>query len=257
MDLQKKNVVITGASQGIGEKIADAFAAKGATVLVVARSGDKLAAVADRIGGHALTADLSTADGVDGLVGRCVDTLGHIDVWMNNAGIETSDAFATTDRGDVRDLVRLNFEAPLMLTHDVVNHMLGRDSGHIVQMSSVAGAIPFPGLTAYAGSKAGLTNFTESLRLELAHTPIGFTVVAPGPVDTGMWDRLDTPDSYQAPALKRFRQLQFLPKLKPEKIAAATVKAVEDTSFGCPPATACTTCSAMPHGAWSKRRSLV
>ena len=227
MNLQNKNVVITGASQGIGEQMADAFAAKGANVLVIARSADKLAVVAERISGHSLTADLSTADGVDGLVDRCVDVLGHIDVWVNNAGIETTDAFVTTDRGDVRTLARLNFEAPLMLTHDVVRHMLVQGSGHVVQVSSVAGTIPFPGLTAYAGSKAGLTNFTESLRIELADTPINLTVIAPGPVDTDMWDRLDTPTSYQAPALKRFRQMQFLPKLDAGKIASATVEAVE------------------------------
>lgn len=228
MELQSKNVVITGASMGIGEKMADAFAKAGANVLVVARSEAKLHAVAERIGGHALTADLSTIEGVDGLVERCIDAIGHIDVWVNNAGIETADAFVATDRTVVRNLARLNFEAPLLLTHDVVNHMLGRGQGHVVQLSSVAGAMPFPGLTAYAGSKAGLTNFTESLRLELADTPIKLTIVAPGPVDTAMWDRLDTGDSYQAPALKRFRQLQFLPKLSPEKIANAAVKAVQD-----------------------------
>ena len=66
--------------------------------------------------------------------------------------------------------------------------MLPRNRGHIVQMSSVAGAIPFPGLAAYAGSKAGLTNFSETLRLELKHTDIGITVVSPGPVDTEMWE---------------------------------------------------------------------
>ena len=227
MDLQDKNVVITGASMGIGEKMAEAFAAAGAHVMVIARSADKLQAVAARVGGHALTADLSTVEGVDGLVERCLGTIGHIDVWVNNAGVETTDAFVSTNRGQIRTLARLNFEAPLLLTHDVVNHMLGRGQGHVVQLSSIAGAIPFPGLAAYAGSKAGLTNFTESLRLELADTPIKLTVVAPGPVDTPMWDRLETGHSYNEPALKRFRQLQFLPKLKPEKIASATVEAVQ------------------------------
>jgi len=227
MDLHQKNVVITGASKGIGEQMAQAFAAAGATVLVVARSADKLAEVAERIGGHALTADLTAAEDLDGLVDRCIDTLGHIDVWVNNAGMETTDAFVSTDRAMVRDVARLNFEAPMMLTHDVVNHMLVRGSGHVVQISSVAGSIPFPGLTAYAGTKAGLTHFTESLRLELATSNVKFTVVAPGPVDTEMWDRLDTADAYQADALTRFRQLQFLPKVSPAKIAEATVDAVK------------------------------
>jgi len=104
MELNNRNVVVTGASQGIGEHLADHFAAAGATVLAIARSADKLAIVADRVSGHALTADLSTAEGVDGLVQRCIDKLGHVDVWVNNAGIETTDAFPNTDRATIRNL---------------------------------------------------------------------------------------------------------------------------------------------------------
>lgn len=89
MDLRGKNVVVTGASQGIGEQIAEAFADAGCTVLAIARSKDRLAALSARIGGHAIAADLATAAGVDGLVDRCIAELGHIDVWVNNAGVET------------------------------------------------------------------------------------------------------------------------------------------------------------------------
>ena len=89
MDLQQRRVVVTGASQGIGEQLAVEFARRGAEVAVVARSADKLAAVAERIGGHAVVADLTVADEVDSLVARCVDQLGGIDVWVNNAGVET------------------------------------------------------------------------------------------------------------------------------------------------------------------------
>jgi short-subunit dehydrogenase len=80
----------------------------------------------------------------------------------------------------------------------------------------------------YAGTKAGLTNFTETLRLELRRTGVGLTVVSPGPVDTDMWDRLDSSGPpYPRPALKRFRHLLFLPKISPDDIAVATVRAVE------------------------------
>ncbi|MGH1503765.1 MAG: SDR family NAD(P)-dependent oxidoreductase [Acidimicrobiales bacterium] len=227
MKLQGKNVVITGGSQGIGADLARRAAAAGAQVLVVARSADKLRAVADEVGGHWLTADLTDAADVDVIVERCIAELGHIDVWINNAGLETTDAFTASDRASIRAVARLNLEAPLLLTQDVVNHMLARGSGHIVQMSSVAGALPFPGLAAYAGTKAGLTNFTETLRIELAGTGIGLTVVSPGPVDTDMWDRLDTGEGFNEPALKRFRLMQFLPKLDPEKVAKATIDAIE------------------------------
>jgi len=226
VDLNGSKVVVTGASRGIGEHIAEGFATRGATVLGVARSADRLEALAKRIRGHSIVADLGTAEGVDGLVERCVAELGHIDVWVNNAGIETDSAFIDVERDNVRLLARLNFEAPLMLTRDVLTHMAERGSGHIVQMSSVAGVIPFPGLAAYAGSKAGLINFTETLRWELRSTNIGLTVVAPGPVATEMWDRLDSGEGYTAAPLERFRRLMFLPKVKPEKVATRTVDAV-------------------------------
>jgi len=227
VDLRGKNVVITGGSQGIGEHMARDFAAKGANVLVVARSEDKLAAVAERVGGSYLVADLGTAGGVDGLVDACVERLGSIDVWVNNAGLETSDGFADTDRDVIRAVARLNLETPMMLTRDVLDHMLPRGSGHIVQVSSQAGVVQFPGFTAYCGTKAGLTNFTESLRLELKGCGIGLTIIAPGPVATDMWDRADYDGSYLEPALKRFRLLQQLPIIRPEKISAKTVAAVE------------------------------
>lgn len=227
MDLNGKHVVITGGSAGIGATMARAFAEQGARVLVASRSVEKLRAVADRIVGDHIVADLTDPDDVDAFVARCLERLGHIDVFVNNAGVETSTSFATTDRNDLRTLARLNFEATLLLTRDVLPHMLERGSGHIVQISSIAGAIPFPGLAAYSGTKAGITNFTESLRLEIRGTGVDLTVVSPGPVETEMWERLENIQRpFAAVGLTRFRRLGFLPKLSPEKIADATVDAV-------------------------------
>lgn len=227
MELRSARTVVTGASQGIGRELVREFTARGATVLGVARSADKLAALSAETGCEHLVADLTQADDLDSLVRRSIDRLGGIDVLVNNAGVETNTAFTDTPRADIRNLARLNFEAVLLLTRDVLPGMLDQGSGHIVQLSSAAGTIPFPGLTAYAGSKAGITNFTESLRLELAPTPVGLTVVAPGPVDTDMWDRLDNDTvAYPSSALTRFRRLGFLPKLDPKQLAAKTVDAV-------------------------------
>ncbi|MFK7917579.1 MAG: SDR family NAD(P)-dependent oxidoreductase [Ilumatobacter sp.] len=233
MDLSGKHVVITGGSAGIGATMAHAFSEQGARVLVAARSEDKLRAVADRIVGDYIVADFTDADDVDGFVDRCLDRLGHIDVFVNNAGVETATSFATTDRNELRTIARLNFEATLLLTRDVLPHMLRRGSGHIVQLSSVAGAIPFPGLAAYAGTKAGITNFTETLRIEIKGTGVGLTVVSPGPTQTEMWDRLENDDQpFAAVGLNRFKRLGFLPKLTPEHIADATIDAVlQDKRF--------------------------
>ncbi len=228
MELEGKRVVVTGGSDGIGAALAATFAERGAHVMVVARTEHKLRAVADRFVGDYLVADLTDAGTVDGLVGRCLDRLGHIDVWVNNAGVETSRSFAAMSRDDIRALARLNIEAPFLLTRDVLDHMLPRGSGHIVQLSSIAGAVPFPGLSAYAGSKAALTHFTESLRLELKGTGVGLTVVAPGPVAGDMWDRLENDDNdFAMVGLRRFKHLGFLPKLDVGKVVDATVAAVE------------------------------
>lgn len=227
MELHEAKVVVTGGSQGIGAAMAEAFAQHGADVLVVARSADKLEAVAERIGGSYLVADLTEQSDVDGLFAKCIEQLGFIDVLVNNAGLETHEPFAELPRNTARTLARLNYEAPLLLTRDVLPHMLERGSGHIVNMSSLAGTIAWPGLAAYCGSKAGITNFTETLRMELKGTGIGLTVVAPGPVDTDMWERLDT-NAYVAPALKRFRRLGFLPELDPTEVAAEVVRAVAE-----------------------------
>lgn len=225
--LRDATVVITGGSQGIGEQLAECFAAEGSKVLLVARSEDKLRAVAGRIGGDWLVADLGVAADVDALVPRCIERLGHIDVWVNNAGLETSDAFVHLDPEQIRALARVNFEAPLMLTRAVLGHMVARGTGHVVQMSSVVHAAPFPAMAAYAGSKAGLTNFTETLRLEFrGMRGIGFTMAAPGPVTTEMWDRVDDGQSWGTPALRRFGHLFFLPKIDTRRFARSVVRAV-------------------------------
>ena len=228
MDLNGRNVVITGASQGIGERLAHEFTRAGAHVLVAARSEDRLAAIARSHNGSFLTVDLTDPEQVDGFVDRCVERLGHIDVWVNNAGVDTSAAFTDLDRSTLRNVVRLNVEATMILTRDAARQMLRQGSGHIVQMSSVSAVVPFPGLTAYAGTKAAITHFSESLRLELSRTSIGITVVSPGPTATAMWDRIEAASAdFAEPAMARFRRLAFLPMLNPDKVARATVRAVE------------------------------
>ncbi len=228
MELSGRNVVVTGASQGIGEQLALECAARGAKVLVAARSADRLEALARRIDGIALSVDLTVDDQIDGFISACLDRLGHIDVLINNAGLDTDRAFVELDHETIRAVTRLNLEATMILTRDAARHMTRRGSGHIVNLSSVAGTVPFPGLTAYAGTKAGITNFTESLRVELDGTGVDLTLVAPGPTDTAMWDRVEgSPTAYPEPALRRLRRLLFLPKLQPERVARATADAIE------------------------------
>jgi uncharacterized protein len=226
MNVSGSHILITGASRGIGAAMAEAFAAAGARVSLAARSEVPLKAVADKTKGTVFVADLLDSSVVDGLIQRVEAEAGPIDILMNNAGLETTSWFHEDTIERIRNVARLNFEAPLVLTRNVLPGMLERGRGHVLFMSSAAGSAAFPGLASYSGTKAGLNNFAGALRLELRDTPIKFTVVAPGPVDTGMWDHLEE-EQQLAPMLKRLRALQLIPKKSPQMLAKKTVAAVQ------------------------------
>lgn len=224
MELSGSHVVVTGASRGIGAAMAVAFAEAGARVSLVARNREQLEANASELGGTAFPTDLLDSDAVDGLIDRIESKAGPIDVLINNAGLVQSAFLTNQDPEDVRSVVRLNLEAPMMLTHRVLPRMMDRDRGHLVYLSSLAGTAGFPGLTVYCGTKAGILNFASALRLELKGTSIGMTVVAPGPVDTDMGHQLEAPDL--APTMRRLRLLRLVPFKDPRWLADQTVAAV-------------------------------
>jgi uncharacterized protein len=227
MDVVGKHVVITGGSQGIGEAMARAFATAGARVTVVARQADKLAAVAAAVGGNAVVADLLDADRVAALVAEIEGAHGHIDVLVNNAGIEEAGAFGAMGVDRIQPTMSLNAVVPMQLTRQVLPAMIERGSGHLVFTSSIAGSSSFPGMAVYCGSKAAVNNFASTVRREVQSTSIKVTIVAPGPVDTAMWGRVEDAGPSAQRVVQRMRRLWLLPTASPEAIAAATVKAVQ------------------------------
>ncbi|MCP3934773.1 MAG: SDR family oxidoreductase [Actinomycetia bacterium] len=220
------NVLVTGASRGIGEALARRFADEGANLIVVARSEPELNKLADELGGAALVADLADTEQVDTLIPRAEAAFGGIDILVNNAGLETTAGLTETSVEAIRSVVRVNLEAPIVLTRAVIGGMHKRGRGHLVYTSSLAGIAGFPGLATYAGTKAGLTNFAASMRLELNQTEIGTTIIAPGPVDTRMWGALEN-EPYSDALLKRLNTLRLIPKTNPERLAKRTVAAVK------------------------------
>lgn len=181
MDVRNRHVLVTGGSRGIGEQLARKFAAAGARVSITARSGDELDRIARDINGVAFRADLLDAHEVEGLIAKVEAEVGPIDILVNNAGLDTADAFAKIEPSVIRNVVRVNLEAPMVLTRQVIPGMIKRGGGHLVFLSSLAGTGSFPGLAAYCGTKAGLNNFVATLRLELGAYPIKTTLVAPAP----------------------------------------------------------------------------
>lgn len=192
------NVIVTGASRGLGLGIAKALAASGFHVIAVARhQGDMLAAAieaTDVEGQHHISfqaCDLSDIPALQGLVKTIRSRHGPIYGLVNNAGIGTAGVLANMKDGDIEHLVRLNITAPLTLTKYVVRSMLTARQGRIVNISSIVALTGYSGLSAYSATKASLIGFTRSLAREVGQLGITVNAVAPGFVDTEMTHGID------------------------------------------------------------------
>lgn len=227
MELSGAHVLITGASRGIGACMARGFAAQGAKLTLVARSAEPIEALAKELGGQALPTDLLDPVALDSLVDRAESLNGPLTVLVANAGIESTNFLINTDPDLIRQVTRTNLEVPMVLTRHALNGMMARNRGHLVFTSSIAGTTGFPGQAVYGATKAGLTNFAAAIRLETRQSNVGVTVVAPGPVNTGMWDQLEDSENL-APILKRLRTLRLIPQVEPGLIADKTVSAVQE-----------------------------
>lgn len=175
-------IVVTGASSGIGAASAEAFASAGHQVALVARRADRLADVASRCGASASAwvADLAELDALPSLADAIDSDLGGIDVLVNNAGVPRRKRMRNMTGDDLEQVLRVNFLSPARLTLAFLPRMLERNSGHILNVSSMGVHSAAFGVGAYAASKAALEMFTESLHLELANTGVRAHLFVPG-----------------------------------------------------------------------------
>jgi len=227
MDVRGQRALVTGASYGIGAAIARSLARRGAQVVVAARTRSSLDALAAEIGGHALVVDLSAPGEVDQLLDRATEAAGGpIDVLVNNAGTAEIAPFAQQTRDTIDRQLQVNLSSVMVLSRHALQGMLDRERGHLVFMSSLQAAAPTPAFAVYGATKAAIAHFAAILRLELAGTPIGLTVVAPGPVDTPMWDSVEE-SPYTTALLRRYARAGLLTKDDPALLADKVVSAVE------------------------------
>jgi short-subunit dehydrogenase len=185
--------LVTGGSSGIGRATAYGLAAAGATVLVAGRNEPALRDVAAAVGGHAVLGDLAVPGGPARVAADAVRVTGRVDILVSNAGVGWAGPLATMPPADIERLVAVNLTAPLLLTRALLPAMIARRCGHVVLVTSVAGAIGVAGEAVYAATKAGLACFAESMRLELADSRVGVTMVAPGVIATAFFDRRNQP----------------------------------------------------------------
>jgi 3-oxoacyl-[acyl-carrier protein] reductase len=182
-----RNVVVTGASRGIGLAIAQELAAAGYNVIGVARhESDEFKNAVREVNGrlHFRAFDLSEIDAIPAFVKLLRDKFGAIYGLINNAGIGTEGLLATMHNSEIEALVRLNVLSPVILTKYVVRHMMADGEGRIVNMSSIIASTGYNGLSVYGATKAAATGFSRSLAREVGKLGITVNAIAPGFIAT-------------------------------------------------------------------------
>ncbi|MCP4537450.1 MAG: SDR family oxidoreductase [Chloroflexi bacterium] len=183
-EMKDRVVIVTGASSGIGQAAALKFASEGASVALVARSADKLAAVGEAIeanGGvaKAIAADVTEEAAVELVVRETVSMFGGIDVLVNAAGIIATGTIENTTLQDWDYMMNVNARVPFYLIQCAMPHLVER-KGNVVNVSSVNGVRSFPGVLAYCVSKAALDQLTRCVALEMASKGVRLNTVNPG-----------------------------------------------------------------------------
>lgn len=181
--------IVTGASSGIGRSIARMLSSAGATVVLVARTAERLAAVADELATPSLVipGDVSDASLCAEVAERTIDEFGGIDMLLSNAGIYVPGEFATTDLGAVEELVGVNVFGAMAIVRTVLPTMLAAGSGDIVMTSSVSGHQSIHWEPVYSASKHAVQAFTHGVRRQLVGTGVRIGAVAPGMVLNELW----------------------------------------------------------------------
>jgi short-subunit dehydrogenase len=188
---QGKVAIVTGASSGIGLSVARKLAQVGGKVALVARTKDKLEALARELGENAAAYPLDVGDlrALAALPARVVERFGALDVVVNNAGLHHRGEIAHLSADALAEMVNVNLTAPIYLSRAALEHL--RPGGAIVNVASLAGMVPFPGAATYCATKAGLRAFSRAMGDELRERGIHVGTVSPGPVDTGFFDDLE------------------------------------------------------------------
>ncbi len=198
-NIEGKVVVITGASSGLGEATARLLSAQGASVVLGARRVERLRSLADELTGRggkalAVTTDVIDRDQVKRLVDAAVQAYGRIDVMINNAGLMPQAPLERLKVDEWDRMIDVNIKGVLYGIAAALPHMKRQKSGHIINVSSVAGHKVGPGFTVYAATKHAVRALSEGLRQEVKPYNIRTTVISPGAVATELPDSVTEPD---------------------------------------------------------------
>ncbi len=191
LSLQGQIAIVTGASSGIGQGIAEHLGTNGSNVVLAARRADQLETVAERIRSNdgealAIQADVTSDADVDALVNRTLDAYGRIDLLVNNAGVARHRSFMELSMDDFEELFAVNVFGLVRCTKAVAPRMIEQEAGTIVNISSGAGFMGYAGGSAYCATKHAVNGFGKAVYDELRHHGVQVYTVGPGAVDTTM-----------------------------------------------------------------------
>jgi len=193
--LSNKVALVTGASRGIGQAIAEALGAENATVIGTATTAAGAAKISDwfaqaGIKGRGMMLDVADAESIAQCMKQVSDEFGSPDILVNNAGITRDSLLMMMKQDQWDDIINTNLGSVFRMTKSAIRPMMKKRSGRIISISSVVGSTGNPGQTNYAAAKAGLVGFSKSLAREIGSRNITVNTVAPGFIDTDMTRKL-------------------------------------------------------------------
>lgn len=223
-----KNVLVTGASKGIGKNIAYTLSKNGSKVFLTARNSDKLAQIASEINAKFCISDLSKQSDLENL-SKFIDE-NNINVLVNNAGEYTYSGIENMDYETIISLYKTNLIAPAYLCKSVVENMKRNQWGRIVNIGSISGVMGEPFASVYSSTKSGLVGLSRALALELAQFNITVNVINPGWVETEMCEgSIADSDFSKDEILESIPQKRFV---SPDEVAKLVLYLISEDAKG-------------------------